>query len=90
MNPVISLSDTIHVHTCTPRLDIRMFNVDYLEYETNFTVERLLMICVHDILFLNRESFLFCDFPQYLQKNSGMLPKVGSRLLHRMQSSAHC
>jgi hypothetical protein len=34
--------------------------------------------------------FIFCDFPQYLQKNSGVLPQVGSRLLHCMQSSVHC
>jgi len=79
-----------YIRTCTPRSDIRMFNVDYLEYETDFKVERLLIICVHDISFLNRESFLFCDFPQYVQKNSGILPQVGSRLLHCMQSSVHC
>jgi len=66
-----------------------MFNVDYLEYETNFMVERLLIICVHDI-FLLLTSFLFCDFPHYLQKNPGILPQVESRLLHCMQSSVHC
>jgi hypothetical protein len=67
-----------------------MFNVNYLEYETDFKVEKLLIICVHNILFLNRKSFLFCDFTQYVQKNSGILPQVGSRLLYCMQFSVHC
>ena len=79
-----------YILTCTLRSDIRMFDVDYLEYETYFKVDRLLIICVHAILFLNRETFLFCDFPQYLQKNSGILPQVGFSLLHCMQPSVHC
>lgn len=47
-----------YIHTWTPRSDIRMFNIDYLEHETNFKVEGLLIICMHDI-FVSKSGIIF-------------------------------